>query len=560
MRGLWRNLLHYASKFNGDANETDDADFHGFFKPLAIILLNPSALAIKRLSFLASLLVALALLVYIAIRAVKVGFTHDESSSFMNLIQEPIRDLFFSERNWQAANNHILNTLCMQMGHYFFGAEEWALRWGSVVAGFIFLAYALRTLRLWLPVSAWIFFGTFCIFVLNHFVIDFFSLARGYGLSLAFEMATLYYFFRWIKQYISSEAVTGSHRLTTPEPGNLFKAGCALGAGILSNFVLLDLMAAFFLSVTIIFYVKNKNSFSFGKWFRLIVLPILPILATMLLIFQPLRWINAQGEFEYGPQGFWETWRVLVERFTYHPSLDYSWLKVIILVVATFLFLLLGYVIFKRFKGTHLSETLQPTESYAGPLLCATLLTVLTMLMTVVQHYLLGANYLIGRTAVLLYPLLSSVVALYLIDLRPSKPRRFLKPTRFISRYNVLWTLVTVALIINFCSQINLRFASEWPYDENTKAAALFADQQGSATNKINYGVGWLYYSTTIFYQETLGLNNITVEQNAGHDNLFWVTSRPFDLIYVEKKLQPKLKSTYVLFKMYPQGVMMKRK
>ena len=474
----------------------------------------------------ATLLLGVALLIYMAIRAVKVGFTHDESSSFMNLIHEPVKDVFFNERNWQAANNHLINTFCMQLGYHFFGAAEWALRWGSVVAGLIFVVYVFRTIKLWLPVASWWFFSAFCIFVLNHFIIDFFSLARGYGLCVAFEMAALYYFFRWIKQKKSSD---------------LLKSGAALGVGILSNFVLLDFMAAFFLTVTIVFYVENKNNLSFTKWLQLIILPALPILITILLIFQPMRWISAKGEFEYGPQGFWETWRVLVERFMYHPSADYSWVKVVVLVVATLLFLGLGYTIFKRFKTAGIDS--HPVLFYA------TLLTVFTMLMTTIQHYLVGANYLIGRTAILFYPLLSAVVALYLIDLKSNT-----------SNAHVKWKLVTAFIIINFCSQLNLRFALEWPYDENTKAATIFVNQQGDTTHKITYGVGWLYYSTTMFYQETLGLNHLQLVHNINHDDLSWITSQPFDFIYVGEELQPKIGHRYAVFKAYPQGLVMKRK
>ena len=496
----------------------------------------------------ASLLLALALLVYTVIRAVKVGFTHDESSSFMNLIHEPVQALFFSARNWQAANNHLTNTICMQIGYHFFGAAEWALRWGSLLGGLLFLIYAFRTVRLWLPVASWHFFGAFCIFTLNHFVIDFFSLARGYGLCLAFEMAALYYLFRWIKQEVPTEAVTGlDNRSTTMfKAGDLLKAGCALGAGVLSNFTLLDLMAAFFVTVTVVFYAKHKSHFAFASWLRLITPPALPALITMGLIFQPMRWIQAKGEFEYGPQAFWETWRVLVERFVYNPCPAYLWIKVVILGVATLLFLLLGYAIFRRFRNTQLSENSTRYVCYAA------LLTVLTMGMTMLQHYLLGANYLIGRTALLFYPLLSSVVVLYLLDL-PKRMAYFHKST-------LLWPVIPALLIVNFCSHANLRFAQEWRYDENTRAAVLLASQQSDATHIISYGVGWLYYSTTLFYQEVLKLDNIKVAYNASHDDLSWVTSQPFDLIYIDPALQPKVEDDYVLIKKYPQGVMMRSK
>ena len=492
-----------------------------------ISFLMRSALTVNQLPLYASLLLGLALLSYAAVRACTVGFTHDESSSFMNLLHEPVADLFFHPRNWQAANNHLLNTLCMQIGHYFFGPEEWALRWGSLVGGLIYLIYAFRSVRLWLPMDAWWFFGAFCVLTLHHFTLDFFSLARGYGLCLAFEMAALFYFFRWIKREASLD---------------LLKAGCALGLGILANFTLLDFMAAFLATVTVVYYVKSKGRFSPQEWLRLMLWPALPLLATLLLIFQPMRWISAQGEFEYGPQAFWETWRVLVERFVYNPFPGALWYKVVVLLVATTLFAGLGYAIFKRYRSAGLQAS--PTLFYA------TLLTVLTMLTTVAQHYLLGANYLSGRTAVLFYPLLATVVVLFLIDLKPRLPQA-----------RLLWLLVCGGLAINFICQANLRYALEWQYDENTKAAVFFANQQGDATHPVHYGVGWLFYSTTMFYQQTRALHNVqTVAYNAGHDDLAWIRSRPFELILVEEKLQPQLEDSFAVLQHYPQAVIMRRK
>lgn len=480
----------------------------------------------NRLPMAASLLLALALWVYMALRAVKVGFTHDESSSFMNLIQEPLRDVFFSARNWQAANNHLLNTLCMQAGYHFFGAQEWALRWGSLVAGLIFPIYALRMVRLWLPTSSWYFFGAFCILVLQHFVLDFFSLARGYGWCVAFEMAGLYYFFRWIQQERRSD---------------LFKTACALSAGILANFTLLDVLAAVFITVTLAFYVKNDYQFPLRRWLQLLALPALPVLVTGLVIFQPMRWISAQGEFEYGPQAFWETWRILVERFTYTPVFG-KWWQVLELIVATMLFLGLGYAIFKRYKTVGMTSH--------PPLFYASILTVSTMLATMAQHYLLGANYLSGRTALLFYPLLSVVVVLYLID---SRQRIARPPWR--------WGVATGFVTINFCLQINLLYSIEWRYDQNTQAALLFAHEHSAPQHKLNYGVGWLYYSTTLFYQQTRSLYNVqVVEYNTSHDDVAWVMAQPFDLIFLEPKLEPQLANSYAVLQHYPQGIMMQRK
>jgi len=478
----------------------------------------------NRLPLVAVVVLSVALMVYEMVRALSVGFTHDESSTFLDFVATPVSDLFFDPANWRTANNHLLNSLCMQVGYHFFGAREWALRWGSVAGGALFLVYALRSVRLWVPASAWLFFGAFCLFALNPYLTEFFSLCRGYGLCVALEVVSLYYFFRWADR---------EHSL------DLFKSACALSLGILANFTLLDYLAAFFATVAVVCFVKK---YALVHYARLLLLIILPVVATGLLIVLPMHWIRANGEFEWGPDAFWETWRVLVLQFAYNPLPDAQWPKVVILVVATMAFVWMGGRIFRRYRAGGIAAN--PALFYA------TLLTLLTMGATAAQHYLLGANYLISRTAVLFYPLLSYVVVLFLLDLRS---KHQWAPS--------IWIVLVSGMALNFLCAANFRYCREWPYDENTRDAVLYANQQGSALRKIRYGVSWKFCPATLFYQKTRSLDHIElVEYDNSHDDVAWVTNQAFDLIYLMVEFEPKVTGQYIGEKRFPRGVLMRRK
>lgn len=136
----------------------------------------------RRLTWALLLACSAGLLVSSVYRAATFSFTHDESLSFAGFSWDP----FWS----QSANNHLLNTWLMEWCSAQFGDSELSLRLPNVLAHLIYLASALAFLRrLGHPV---LLVAGFVLLNLNLFLLDFFSLARGYGLALGFTMLSLY--------------------------------------------------------------------------------------------------------------------------------------------------------------------------------------------------------------------------------------------------------------------------------------------------------------------------------------------------------------------------------
>ena len=114
-------------------------------------------------------------------RAATYSFTGDESLSFASFTWAPI---------WsEDANNHLLNTWLMRCCSSLFGDSELSLRLPNVLAHFVYLASALSLLRRFEHTA--LLLAGFVLLNLNPFLLDFFSLARGYGLALAFTAASL---------------------------------------------------------------------------------------------------------------------------------------------------------------------------------------------------------------------------------------------------------------------------------------------------------------------------------------------------------------------------------
>jgi 4-amino-4-deoxy-L-arabinose transferase-like glycosyltransferase len=136
----------------------------------------------RRLVSILLVAVSVALVATSAYRAATSSFTHDESLSFAIFTWAP--DL------GSTANNHLLNTWLMRLCSSLFGNSELSLRSPNIVAHAIYLVSTLLLLkRLEQPLIQVV---GFVLLALNPFVLDFFSLARGYGLALAFLMASLY--------------------------------------------------------------------------------------------------------------------------------------------------------------------------------------------------------------------------------------------------------------------------------------------------------------------------------------------------------------------------------
>lgn len=125
-------------------------------------------------------LLASALFVYVALRAVLVPLVHDESASILWYV-------FPGEwLPWRAhadANNHFISSAIGIVSSRWFGLHVWSLRAGSVTA---FVLYAWGCWRLGSNIAT--LYVRWCLWaalLCCPFLLDFFSLFRGYGIELA---------------------------------------------------------------------------------------------------------------------------------------------------------------------------------------------------------------------------------------------------------------------------------------------------------------------------------------------------------------------------------------
>jgi len=138
---------------------------------------------------------AIILFTYGTYRACVVGFTWDESFSYLNYSRNKI--FMLEHLSMMDANNHLLNTWSNIFLIKLFGVNQIVLRLPSLISHILFLFYSYKIVAK-LQNSLLIIFG-FIIINFNPYVLDFFSLSRGYGLSLGLMVASVYWLFRYFE-------------------------------------------------------------------------------------------------------------------------------------------------------------------------------------------------------------------------------------------------------------------------------------------------------------------------------------------------------------------------
>ncbi len=137
------------------------------------------------------------LFIYILLRAIFVDLLHDEAATFLHYLET---GYLYGPLSITDANNHLLNSFVGHVLFKIFGENIFILRLPNVLS-FVVYFWALFQL-----VSTYknnlikflVLIGTTCI----PFILEYFANCRGYGISLAFFMASLVFLFR-LSQSIS---------------------------------------------------------------------------------------------------------------------------------------------------------------------------------------------------------------------------------------------------------------------------------------------------------------------------------------------------------------------
>lgn len=396
----------------------------------------------------------LLLTAYVVYRAVNLSITYDEVTSFQRLGD------FSTTSLGSTANTHLLNSLLMRKSVALFGDQEFALRLPNVLG---FLVYACFSFLLAARNKGLNFLGLLIVLTASPFLLDFFSIARGYGLSLAMMMGSIFFLYRYA-QYL---------RFTEGLIALVFGS-----LAVLANYTLLNYFLPLAAVLCLVALAKK------GKRKLNVLGFIIPGVGLLLFLYPILTQLREGGHLVFGGRrGFiQDTALSLGSDLQYGSGYGYVGAYVLLIVFAAAL----------SFAGRNIYiDIRKKVLEFKGILSMVFLLAVAS---PILQHLLFDTNYLVERTAIFYYPLMMILV---MMGLRGETGKR-----------RILNFIPAGLLLIHFLFFGNLRSTRSWRYEADVRSALEKIEEleNGGLVNLVIQG---MHSKSFWYYKERVPDSNI---------------------------------------------------
>lgn len=440
---------------------------------------------------------AIALLGYSGWRAHAIDITHDEGSTFIEYA-EP-RTYYEAMTRAETAANHLLNTVAMKAGIDVFGPTPLALRWQSLFAHALYLVVGILWLRRFR--SAVVLLCGFVLLNVNPYLLDFFSLARGYGLACAFTLTSAVCLFRLVE----------SGRWGFGALAHLFGA-----LAVLANFSLLHyhvaLIGAF--NLYVLATAPRGGPAAFVEWVCKRNVPTAVFAIDLAaIVWRPLTELLAKQQLYFGgTKGFWtDTVQSQIYGFLYDyadpafalpaalgltegralPVLEWFVIGVLALAVLV----VAGRVVRRR-------GPMRTALPYAIVLL------VVPALSTVVLFHVNDTRFLLLRTG-LFFQVLFMVVATLVVAAAVATPR-------------IRWPGAAVAMLVcawivtHTAGRMNATYALDWRKQSSTREMIADVDRDRRARHgggPVTLAADWRLDVPVQYYKLAENLDWLSLEQ-----------------------------------------------
>ncbi len=459
-------------------------------------------------------LLGLALLTYTSVRAGMLSFTHDESNTFLRHFPESFMQIVSYHQ--PKANNHIINTLLIKYTLKIFPDTDFFIRLPNLIAHGIYILFSILILKRFR--NSILIIGGFVLINFNPYLLDFFSLARGYGLALGFMLISIHLLLKNIeskqKKYIYWSYLFAS-------------------LAVLSHFVYLH----FYVTVIAIFNLVHFNEFAakgltIKQKFNRFLKTNIPttIISTLLIfiLFEPIRKLSKFNElYGHGNNSFFrDTIISFVNGSNYGKNYSQQFVETasIILLVLIIIIFITGIFDLKN-KNYQFKKSLL-SISFA--------LLLLPALSSILQHHILGDEYLSYRLTLLFVPILGlSIVSFF----------DFFINSKYKIPASILLMLISGSMFFHTINAANFKYFSEWKYDANTKNMILELEKvvpEKTKNQTVKLGINWLFEPTINFYRQTRNLDWLEKVTREGIDD-------NYDYLYVLKDQLPDIENAAII-------------
>ena len=386
------------------------------------------------------------------VRICEVSMTYDE-------VLLPYYESYIKHMRMEyvSANEHIFNSILRKFFIDTFGDTYFFMRLDSLLAQIIFLTFSYLLCTKYIK-NIWLQMCAFLLLNLNPFLFDFWGLSRGYALSIAFMVASIYYFLSYCEN---------------KKFRNLLLLLFAGALRVYCNFALLNFYVTL-IALLVLNRIVQKNDREVPVIKEISAMAIISsILLGFILI--PIKKLKDAQQFYYGGDKniFDDTICSVVKKSLYlSPEENPPIIKQISILIVSIVFIAGIYWIYKfiRNRKDHTTKV--------GIYLW--LFLTLPAVATIAQHYLLGTKYLIDRTALFISIIFIMHFAywIHVVALRRRDVAIF------------ILSLSVAGAAFNFISNINTNMTLEWWFDKNDIVVMnRIINQQKNNKNKINLRV-----------------------------------------------------------------------
>lgn len=394
-----------------------------------------------------------------AVRSHTVGLTWDEISMLD----------FALDLSWEgithSAGVHLLSAFLvrsiLELGH----SNEFVIRLPGL---FAYLAFAWGLIEVGRYVQRGAAVVLFLFLILNPFILDFFSLARGYGLALGAMMPSMAFAIRYCAErrpvWIALSLLCGM-------------------LAVVASYTMLNYFLG--LSAILALWVLFEQRPFRERMDRFSLVALSPVVFTLALL-PILITLNAKGEFYFGGREdlYTDTIRSLGRCFAYHADHGAIASTSMILIV------LFGVgIALVDFIRSIISRSFGISE-FVSWLLLAVLFA------AILQHALLGTSFPVERTGLVFYPLVGMVVIHGMM--------------RIHERFNRALQLgVGVLMVGHFLSTANLTHTYSWRYESGSKHLVDHLRERMNGDYRL--GVDFVHVQSLSYYRNERGSGSLNV-------------------------------------------------
>lgn len=410
--------------------------------------------------------------IYLYKRAYLLPATHDEVQTSLTFAQMPVwRILYYTH---PIPNNHILNTLLVKLCQTIGGINALTIRLPNLFFYWLYFLSACIFARV-CSLDWRIKIFAFSAFLLNPYLLDFFSLARGYALSIDFMLAACLSAYFWLQ--------TGHKRWWIIA----IVLSCL---SVYSNFTSLH------------FYMPFFALLGYSAWERLPsprrlpdVLPywkplvsggivlgmfsIIPLLKITLT--HQLRFWETTG-FYKDTLGTLVTMSLYGKSYLFTPEFTAQFVAALTALLICFMGIALVWNVWQK-------RLVLMSDSFTF-FFC---LLLGSILVPCIQFWLLKTPLPTTRTALFYYPLLVLPTIFFLEKIR----------LRFRWSVNLVAIPLTVFVWFHFANSANMRYCMEWEYDANTKIILRYLEKEylySKRREPITLESSWWFHPSLTFH------------------------------------------------------------